>query len=699
VRPNTLAYTVAPCLALALVSLPSSVLAADAGSDTAGDALRGEPIVVTGEGLAVTPAAPAYNTQTITAEQLSRTASGRLDDALLNAAGVQQFRRADSRATNPSAQGITLRALGGNATSRTLVLLDGVPMADPFFGYIPFSAIDPERLASVRVQRGGGSGAFGAGAVAGTVDMTSAGASQLGLLNASGMVDDRGETSVSGALAPKLGQGFAVLTGRWDRGKGFWTTPDSQRVPASVRAKYDDWSTGLRFVTPLTPSIELQSRVATFADNRTLRFAGANNSISGTDGSLRLVGHGAWQFDALGYVQARNFKAVTVSSTSFKKTLDQYGTPSTGLGGKLELRPPVGGGHVLKLGTDWRRAIGETKENALSAVTGAVTARRRAGGRTDDVGFFIEGDWTIGPVVLTAGGRADRWAITQGHYNELNAAGVQTVSSATDPTVASRKGWQGSWRAGAVVHAAAWASLRASGYSGLRLPTLNELYRSFTLAAPNGSGGVSLTNTVRNPALRNERLEGFEGGIDLTPAPGVTLSVTAFDNKVKNAIANVTLSSVGTTVTRQRQNVAAVHARGLEFGAEATLGKVAFNGSLALTDAKVEAPGTALDGKRPAQTPKVAVSGTLAWHPAPRWTGALTLRHVGLAYEDDLQTAPLAAATTLDAFAEVPLTSWATLTLRGENLFDETIVTRNSGGTIDIGTPRTLWAGLRIGLR
>ena len=363
-RPNTLACTVASCLALALVSLPSSVLAADAGSDTAGEALRGEPIVVTGEGLAATPAAPAYNTQTITAEQLSRTASGRLDDALLNAAGVQQFRRADSRATNPSAQGITLRALGGNATSRTLVLLDGVPMADPFFGYIPFSAIDPERLASVRVQRGGGSGAFGAGAVAGTVDMTSAGAAQLGLLNASGMVDDRGETSVSGALAPKLGQGFAVLTGRWDRGKGFWTTPENQRVPASVRAKYDDWSTGLRFVTPLTPSIELQSRVATFADNRTLRFAGANNSISGTDGSLRLVGHGAWQFDALGYVQARNFKAVTVSSTSFKKTLDQYGTPSTGLGGKLELRPPAR-----------RRAVGAPMTSASSSRTTGRSGR------------------------------------------------------------------------------------------------------------------------------------------------------------------------------------------------------------------------------------------------------------------------------------------------------------------------------------
>lgn len=676
-------------------ALPSAAWAAEAPD--AGDG--GATIVVTGEGLGQSPAAPAYDTQTISAAQLQATASGRIDDALLSAAGVQQFRRSDSRASNPSAQGITLRALGGNATSRTLVLLDGVPMADPFFGYIPMTAIDPERLASVRVQRGGGSGAFGAGAVAGTVDMTSAGAQSLGLLNAQGMVDDRGETSLSAALAPKLGQGFAVVTGRWDRGQGFWTTPESQRVPASVRARYDSWSTGVRAVAPLTPDVELQARVAAFEDNRTLRFAGADNGISGQDASLRLVGRGAWQFDALAYVQTRDFHAVTVSSTSFKKTLDQYATPSTGLGGKLELRPPVGGGHVLKLGTDWRRAEGETKENALSAATGLVTARRRAGGHTDDVGFFIEDDWTLGTLVLTAGGRADRWAITQGHYEERNAAGVVTSTSATDPAVAARSGWQGSWRAGAMLNAASWAALRGAAYTGLRLPTLNELYRSFTLAAPNGNGGVSLTTTQRNPTLRNERLLGFEAGIDLTPAKGVMLSVTAFDNKVKDAIANVTLSSTGNTTVRQRQNVAAVHARGVELGAEVTAGTVSFNGSLAWTDAKVEAPGTALNGMRPAQTPRIAASGTLAWHPAPHWTGALTLRHVGLAYEDDLQTAPLRAATTLDAFAQVPLTSWASLVLRGENLFDTTIVTRNSGGTIDIGTPRTLWAGLRIGMR
>lgn len=660
-----------------------------------------QPIIVTGQGLKETPASPAYDSQTLTRDSLLATASGRIDDALLSAAGLQQYRRADSRASNPSSQGITLRALGGNATSRTLVLLDGVPLADPFFGYIPFSAINPERLASVRIQRGGGSGAFGAGAVAGTLDMTSAGPAEMGLLNAEAMVDDRGETSLSGALAPRLGQGFAVLTGRWDRGQGFWTTPESQRDFASVRAKYESWSTGLRTVVPVAPDIELQGRIAAFADNRTLRFAGATTGISGQDASARLVGRGHWQFDALFYVQARDFNAVTAGSTAasqHRPTLDQYGTPSTGLGGKFELRPPVGGGHVLKLGTDWRRAQGEAKENALSTTTGLVTARRLAGGRNDDLGFFAEDDWTLGALVLTAGGRLDRWSIADGHYQELNAAGTLTSTSVGDPTVAPRSGWYGSWRGGAVVHAASWVALRGSGYTGLRMPTLNELYRSFRVTAPN-----STTITNRNPALTIERLIGFEGGIDLTPVPGLTLSVTGFDNKVRDAIANVTLSSVttsgSTTTTRQRRNVGAVHARGIELAAQAKAGQISLNASFAYTDAHVEAPGTDMDGMRPAQTPRIAGSATLAWNPAPRWSGALTLRHTGLAYEDDLQTAPLAPATTLDAFAQVPLTSWASLTLRGENLFDETIVTRNSGGSIDIGTPRTLWAGLRIGLR
>ena len=662
---------------LPLALVPVAAWAEDGGAEPAA------PIVVTGNGLRETPATPAYDVTVLTREALTRAASGRIEDVLSGVAGFQQFRRSDSRSSNPSAQGVTLRALGGNATSRSLVLLDGVPMADPFFGYIPFSALAPERLASVRITRGGGSGAFGAGAVAGTIELESAGAGELGLLNASALIDDRGETEASAIFAPNLGQGFAVVSGRWDRGQGFWTTPRAQRAPASARAKYDSWSGGLRLVAPLTDTVELQARGLAFDDQRTLRFKGADSTSSGQDASLRLVGRGRWQFDALGYVQARDFSNIVISSTSFRKTLDQRRTPSTGLGGKLEVRPPLGEAHVARLGVDYRLATGGLQEEAYSAVTGLVTARRRAGGRNADLGLFAQDDWTLGPLVLTGGVRADRWTIRDGYFRERNAAGVPTTTRA----FANRSGWDVSLRGGAVARLGGGVQLRGAGYTGLRLPTLNELYRPFV---------VFPVTTRANAALRNERLRGFEGGIDFTPSPALTLSATAFDNRVRNAIANVTIAAN----LRERRNVDAVRARGIELGGQWRVGTLSFDGSLALTDAQVEASGTsvALDGKRPAQTPKIAASGTLSWVPVQGWRLAATLRRAGRQFEDDLETDALPATTTLDAFAQVPLAGPFSLVLRAENLTDERIVTRNQAGSIDLGVPRTVWAGVRVGL-
>ena len=640
-------------------------------------------IVVTGTGLAPPPAAPAYDTQEIGADRLANSASGRLEDALSAIAGFQQFRRSDSRSANPSAQGVTLRALGGNATSRSLVLLDGVPMADPFFGYIPFSALAPERLARARVTRGGGAGAFGAGAVAGTIELESAGPRELGLLSGQALSDDRGETELSGTLAPQLGSGFAVVSARWDRGQGFYTAPVSQRVPASAKARYASWSASLRGVALLAPDIELQARGLAFGDARTLRFIGADSTSSGQDASVRVVGKGRWQFDLLAYLQARNFSNVVISSASFRKTLDQRATPSTGWGGKLELRPPVGAGQVWRFGTDWRVADGTMFEDAYSGVTGFVTARRRAGGHSSDLGFYTEADWQLGALTLTGGLRADRWSITGGYFTEANAAGTVTINN----RFADRAGWQTSLRGGAVMQLGGGLDLRGSAYTGLRLPTLNELYRPFT---------VFPVVTRANAGLVNERLVGFEAGFDWTPGETFHFSATAFDNKVEHAIANVTIAPN----LRARRNVDAVHARGLELGLGARLGRVSLDGSLAWTHARIEASGAslALAGKRPAQTPELAVSATLSWQPRPDWRLALTAKHVSAQYEDDLQTDLLSAATTLDAFAALPLGRRVQLVLRAENLTGAQIVTRNQAGSIDLGAPRTVWAGFRISI-
>lgn len=640
-------------------------------------------IVVTGEGLEPALSNIVYSTVEIDREAIVSSGSGRIEDVLSNVAGFQQFRRSDSRSSNPSAQGVTLRALGGNATSRALVLLDGVPISDPFFGYIPLSSIQPETLARIRVTRGGGSGPFGAGALAGTIELESAGPRTLGDVSASVLVNDGEETEANAVLTQELGGGFAVVNGRWDRGQGFFTTPVDQRVPATSRAAFDSWQVGLRAVAPLTENVELQARTSIFDDRRTLRFDGAESTSKGQDASLRLVGRGDWEFDALAYVQARNFSNVVISSTRFVRVLDQRNTPSTGIGGKLELRPPVAEGHDLRIGTDYRRSDGELQEEAYSAFSGNLTERRRAGGVNSNLGFFVEDDWSIGPLVVTGGLRADHTRIEDGFFIARDAGGTVL----REEIAPDRTDWALSWRAGASFYATRRLDLRAAVYSGLRLPTLNELYRPFV---------VFPVVTQANAALENERLEGFEVGLGWQPVNEVVLTLTAFDNEVENAIANVTLGPN----LRQRQNLPAIEAQGIEGALAMKFGTVSVDASLAYTDATIagQGPSLDLDGNRPPQTPEFTASATLAWEPSDGWRFAGTLRHVGAQFEDDQETDVLPAATTLDLFAQFPLAGRFSLVARAENIFDETIVTRNSGGAIDLGVPRTVWLGLRFGI-
>ena len=644
-------------------------------------AQENDTIVVLGSMLPLPPGTPAYGSVTIDRSRLTDSASGRIENVLTDVAGFQQFRRSDSRSANPSAQGATLRALGGNASSRTLVLLDGVPVADPFFGYIPFNALVPDRLSLIRVTRGGGVGAFGAGAVAGTIELGSATRADLPLLSANAFYGSRDSSELSATFSPNLGAGFLSVSGRWDRGDGFWTTPKSQRVSASVSARYESWSTSIRAVAPLGSDLEIQARATVFRDNRTLRFAGADSFSEGEDASIRLIGRGEWQLDALAYVQARDFGNVVISAANFRKSLDQRETPSTGLGGKIEVRPPVGEAHVLRIGADTRFATGDMYEDPYSTVTGLATARRHAGGEQNTTGFFIEDDWTIGRLILTGGVRADHWRISDGFFTERLPSGV--INTARSPTFLNRSGWETSVRGGAVIQVTEVIALRAAGYTGFRLPTLNELYRGFV---------VFPITTQANDALRPEKLKGFEGGLDLTPTEGTKLSSTVFYNRVENAIANVTVNAT----TRKRQNVDAIVAKGIELNATAKFQDFALSASYAYTDSTVKAPGQSFNGLRPAQVPTHSASTTLAWAPNGGPSLSTTIRYVGKQYEDDLQTDVLPDALTVDATASVPLGHGASLVGRVENLFDKAIYTRNAGGSIDLGTPQTFWIGIRF---
>src|SRR5438045_8549369 len=94
-----------------------------------------------------------------------------VDDALRQVPSISLFRLSDSRVANPTSQGVSLRAVGASGASRALVLDDGVPMNDPFGGWVYWDRVPRLSLASIEILRGGGSHLFGADALSGVVNL------------------------------------------------------------------------------------------------------------------------------------------------------------------------------------------------------------------------------------------------------------------------------------------------------------------------------------------------------------------------------------------------------------------------------------------------------------------------------------------------------------------------------------------------
>ncbi len=658
-------------------------------------------IVVTGRGLGAAAGDEVFDTVVIDRDRLTGSASGRLEDVLRDVPGFQLFRRSDSRSANPTSQGATLRALGGNASSRVLLVLDGVPQTDPFGGWVSWPAYHPERLGEARITRGGGSGVQGPGALAGTIELASATPAELGGAQGRIAYGSRDAFDAFAGLGVTLGGGFVAVSGAWQRGDGFIPVVSEQRGPADRPSPYEQMSLAVRGVAALGADTELQASGLVFSDERERGTAFSDIRTQGADASLRLVGR---RWSAVGYVQTRDFynsfASVNAGRTAASRASEQYSVPATGLGARIEARPKIGSAVELRLGGDWRLTDGETRE-LFAFVAGSGTRARVAGGRSQTLGAFAEAAWTADSVTLTAGGRVDRWTISNGGLHERVLA---TGAVLTDTAFRDRSGWEPTGRAGIAWRASDELTWRGAAYLGWRLPTLNELYRPFR---------VGIDATAANAELEPERLKGVEAGVDWRPAPRIRIGFTAFSNRLQGAIANVTLGrgpgtfpGVGFVASggdyRRRGNLDSIEAQGVELEGRYALGGWSLSGGWSWVDAEVKASGQAqpLDGLRPAQTPRHNLSSTLAWtsHGA---SASLTARYIGAQFEDDLNRQLLPGAFTLDATGRIPFGRRLAIEARAENVTNARILAGISGDGIgERASPRTFWIGLSVrGLR
>ena len=645
-------------------------------------------IIVTGRGIEADDGLAA--TRTIGRIEIERSASGRMEDVLRDVAGLASFRRSDSRSAHPTSQGLTLRGLGGNAASRVTLTLDGVPQADPFGGWIAFSALDPHAIDRIRVIRGGG-----IEAVAGTISIDSRAPDEGIAAHLSGGSRESLDARALGGL--RWSGGFSSLSGSFARGSGFVPVVAADRGAADRRAPFEQGAVRARLVQQVGGEVEAQASLSTYRDRRDRGTDFTDNRQRGTDVSLRLVGKGKTRWSALAYFQDRRFDSqfasVNAGRSAANLTLDQR-VPARGHGARVEVTPRLGSVET-RIGAEWRRVSGETDED-FRFIAGAPTRKREAGGRNVTTGLFAGANWSGGGWSLAAEARADRWAMADGRLVEREVTGTLL----TDRRFADRSGWEGSGRVALGRRLGNLVTLRAAAYRGWRLPTLNELYRPFR---------AGTDATAANAALEPERLNGVEAGGDWTPTKSAKLSATLFANRLKGAIANVSLGTgpgvfpgVGFVAAggayRQRQNVDAIVSRGIEIDGTWSRGPWRAALSYALTDARLDASGAAaaLDGKRPAQVARHSGSASLGWDKG-KFALDATARFTGRQFEDDNNNRTLPAALTFDGTARVALSRNLKVEARVENLFDKQVIAAlASDGTRERALPRTIWVGLRI---
>ena len=657
-----------------------------------------ESVVVSAARLPSSPADAAFSVVRIDAAALQT--QPRVDDIIKTSPGVSLFRRGSSAGANPTVQGVSLRSIAPSGAGRALVTLDGTPQNDPFGNWVIWTSLTPEALEGVSIVRGAGAGPYGAGALTGVVALEERSAVSGGLVGeVSG--SDLGARRASLAASSKLGAVQLFGAGASEQGD-HWIPVRQRRGGADTPLTSEDWTASGKAVVDLGRAA-LTAHLGAYREARGSGLKTANSASKGQDASLTLTAQpdaNALGWKLQGWVRQSDLSNSSASVSADRSTATpanaQFKTPATGWGANAAVRR-MGDWGSLEAGVDMRAASGEERESS-TFVSGAYTRGRVAGGDTLIYGAYAEGAWRGGPWLVTGGARIDQWSTAHGHRIERTlSTGVITLN----PAIADRKGAVPTARAGLRRDFAGGVYVRAAGYAGFRAPSLNELYRPFRV-------GNNITEANEN--LHPEKLYGGELAVGMDQG-SLTWSATGYVNQLKDPITNVTVGLGPATFPRaglvpaggifyQRQNAGRINAAGVEADARY---QAAVNLSLRLsgayTDAKVDGQSVnpQLTGKRPAQTPKLALTAGAQWNPLARLTLTADVRYEGARFEDDLNTLSLAASTGVDVRVAYQVSRDWGVYLAAENITDAAIETGQTADRVrSYDEPRVIRIGVRF---
>jgi len=625
----------------------------------------------------------------LSAEDLSTTSALTLDDALRQIPGFSLLRRSGSRTANPTSQGVSFRGVGPSGASRAVVLADGIPINDPFGGWVFWGRVPRESLSRIEVVQGGASSLYGTGALGGVINLIGRDARDSALSFETSYGNEQ-TPDVSLFAGGRLFQWAAQLSAEAFHTDGYVLVDEAERGRVDTKAGAEHKTLDLTLERLISDRGRIFLRGSLFDESRENGTPLQTNNTYirqvslGSDLQSTRAGSFSARVFALTEIYNQDFTSIAADRNSETLTRSQR-VPAQEVGTLTQWSRAAGSRQTFVAGVDAREVRGASDE--LVFVAGRVTSSVGSGGRERTIGVFAQDMIRITPRwLLTLGVRGDRWR----NYDALSSSRpLPAQTPVTNTRFADRIETAFSPRVSLLHKLTDNISLKVSGYRAFRAPTLNELYRSFR---------VGSVLTLANDKLRAERLTGGEAGASVE-AFDKKLNVrgTFFWSEIIRPVANVTLTVTPALITRQRQNLGRTRSRGVEVEAEARItNTVNISGGYQFLDATVlKFPAnTSLEGLLIPQVPRHLLTFQARYSNPRRLTVSFQGRAGGSQFDDDQNQFRLDRYFTLDAFASRSLGHGVEVFGALENL---------TGQRYDIGRTPLLTVGppllARIGVR
>jgi outer membrane receptor protein involved in Fe transport len=646
----------------------------------------------------------------ISLDQIRNSPAQGLDDILRQVPGMT-LDMIGPDVGHPTAYNEGMRGLPTTET-RMLVLLDGVPVNDPFFGYIQWNRIPLDNIDHVEIVRGGGSPLWGNAAMGGVINVITRPPNEQMLdVDASGGSYGSYRASAYGVYLPTDGVKLS-LNAAFDGTNGYQTTPASWysfgsttlRSPlytptsfnarnGSARGDFDlaDGLTGFALVNYHDNDQVLSTSLG--ADSqRTWTFSGGLKQLVGDGGSLT----GNFFFDDSDFTT--NNPHLLTFTTQYNSNIHR--TPVNDAGGSIVWSQDLDG--IVRnytAGVDVHWISGQDNAEYYLPDGKLAVPTIVGGGQQIFIGGFAQARFVpVEKFEIVASARYQ-------YYENYNA--VDTFPPAVG-NIPSSRSYSFDPRVNLRYAVTDQLAIRGAYYRSFRAPTMDQLYRTYA----DTTAGIY----EGNPFLRPEKLEGGEVGIDYNLGAlrtQLTFYTTTIDNlitqfnlpasespKVLGVVCGYDAKTFTFLTCTRNINAASATARGIEAEANWEFGN-GFSSTIAYTYADSRYTGDPVDptavGERLEGVPRHNVSGSLTYRAPSGWQATAVMRWVSTSYgdahpEDNLK---LDAHFVVDASASYPITDSLEIYTQAQNLLSRRYVASNSGGAPILGTPFEIMSGFR----